>query len=167
MLKQRILTYLTKKNAKARPHEDLIGYSDCKDIGILINSEDQYGNVNEMADQLRSDGKQVTIVNIEVNGSVMKTNDFPSASRKDIDWKGDFLSHHILNFIKRDFDFLLVLDHQKDLFVQYIASCSKAKCTVGFSELTPGFIDLQIRPEKNRELYDVLKYTRMVSNGGD
>lgn len=141
-----------------------MGYEKSQQIGVLVNTTDNQKHVDDFAEELKKDGKMVTLLNVDLNGIESGQNSFPVVSKKDVNVLGFFQSNDLIYFSRKIYDFLLVLDHQDDPFIQYIVACTQAKCVVGFIEDSSDLIDLKIKPANNNELKDVLKYTRMISN---
>ncbi len=164
MIKRSVLHILTNRKIRKIQKGDLKGYVQSKDIGILLNTNDDQSEVDDIAQMLRKEGKSTTILNVDSSGIKQGRNDFPSIGAKDVGPMGGFRSQHLIHFVSKHYDYLFVLDHKMDYLIQYIAVCCDARCRIGFADQDNPFLDMQIKPDKNRELEDVFRYARMIDN---
>ena len=164
-LKKGILNFLTTQRIRKISTREIRGYLEASTIGIIINVNDNQSHVDHLVSSIRLEGKTPVVINVDPSGIKQGKNDFPSVGKKDISFFGAFKSQHLIHFLSKNYDFLLVLDHQVDTIIKYIAANCRTACRVGFDEYPNDFLDLQIKPDKKRELEDVLKYMRMISNG--
>ncbi len=164
MIKKFFLRNIVKKRLKKRAQNEPRSYIDAKSIGILMNLRNLNKDAfNQFVKDFKNDGKKVSV--LYVDPGLRKDPEGRIITKSDISFVGRSRSDKLDQFCKRRFDFLLIIDHELDQTIQYIAANCNAAYTVGFNDFPENrLLDLQVKPAKDNELSDLLKYTKMINH---
>ena len=169
-LKQKMLDYLNKKtnNKNKIPHINT-SFANSRDIGLIFTWEgnSKYAQVLELIKYLEIHGKKVELLCYVRNPKELNIPGIPVYMDKDISFFGKTKSSICSNFLSKSFDFLLHLDLQPAIIVQYVLSRTHAKCRVGKNDMiNRQFYELMIRPTEEENFKDfcdqVLHYTKSI-----
>ena len=164
MLKELFLKLKTSRKLKHRPAVQPCSYDTSLNIGIVANTKSIQANVfDDFVGNLMAEGKNVTV--LKVDTSAGKDGVPESISRIDVSLFGDIKSERLETFLSQRYDFLLVIDHHMDFLLQFVVAHCKAGYKIGFRDFpNRKGLDLLIKPDKDRELDDLLKYTKMINH---
>jgi hypothetical protein len=169
-LKRKMLDYLNKKaNLKNKIPRNNTSFSNSKDIGLVFTWEgdSKYSQVLELVKVLEMHGKNVEMMCYIRNPKEQNLPGINLYYDKDISFFGKSKSEKFSKFLSKSFDFLLHLDLQTAIMVQYVLSRTNAKCRVGKNDMDNcQFYELMIRPAEEENFKDycdqVLHYTKSI-----
>ncbi len=166
MFKKPFIEFLTKRRLKRRSKPAPCSFEKARRVGIIINLRDSLRKeFEQFILSIQGEGKVTDVLKIGSSTDSEKGNTNGVITKSDVSFTGGIKSEKLKAFIDKEFDFLLILDHQLDYLIQYIASLCKASHKVGFNDFSKSKqLDLQIKPEKDREFDDLLKYTKMIKH---
>lgn len=87
-------------------------------------------------------------------------------SENDFDWKGNVLDTSLEAFLDTEFDLLITVFDQKNLYLEYVTLLSKATFKVGYAELNQALFDLEIQSSISdipSYLDEVKKYLQILN----
>jgi len=163
MLRELFLNKQIRKNVTNRIDSGLIQYSKAKSLGIFFNmSEFDYENIKTFVNHVNNEGKETSILGYteKLEGPVL----FDSVVKREITSTGTIKSVEFQEFVKKNFDFLIVLSYSTDITFDYLISMCKAKCKVGLFSEENEFeqFDLQLKTAKGSEIEDLIKYIQKI-----
>ncbi|MFN6944379.1 MAG: DUF6913 domain-containing protein [Cytophagaceae bacterium] len=156
------------RNNILRKKQDIKRYSvafeDAKTIGILVDNPkgDYVEPINKFVEELRSYGKNVTVV-CRIEKSYLRNYSFNyyEFSKKDVDWKGKISNERVNNFTKKEFDYLYCINNSPFLPFENILLRSKAKFRFGIAQtVNADCLELIIQPNGYDNFRDILE--RMI-----
>lgn len=162
-MKEYILRFLAKRLLKNRQTEVSIGYQHAQKVAILVNTQQKWPNIDQFINQLKLDKKQVSCLYF------YKKNDPAEAGHEafhpyDVGLFGALKSEILLKFSKPQYDYCFILNHQPHTYLDYLAVKLKCQTIIGFAYPEGNFLaDLQVKPDHDKELNDLLRYTRQLS----
>jgi len=133
MILGQALTYKTNKFIKINNGiRASVSYDTAIHIGVVFNNEspEMTKQVEHLESLLKEDGKQVKVLAYERDVQV-KHLPFPSFTKKDVSFWGNFTNQSIQSFSDISFDFLICLNSNPGVIIQNLLAKSKAKCRVG------------------------------------
>jgi hypothetical protein len=124
-----------------------IPYSASKEIGILFTVEDtaKHQMVKNFIAKLQHDGKQVQVLEYLPRKKENPEFMFDFFTVEDLSFWGKINSETAEKFIKKQFDYLFIVDTQTNPLIYHLLAHSKAHCRVGkYNERSTPFMDLMI-----------------------
>ncbi|MFM7329183.1 MAG: DUF6913 domain-containing protein [Bacteroidota bacterium] len=116
-------------------------------IGILYTAEDQskLDAVNAFTASLRSEGKQVFLLEFQPAKKDIVCSDAPSISQKQIGFWGTIESGDAKAFLKQPFDYLFLADLEPGPLSKHILAATPTRCRVGkHSSGVEEYLDLMV-----------------------
>ncbi len=170
MLRTKLLLFRAKALANGnKTPRTTQRYGEAKHFGIIFSIEDKPKSdiISRFAQQLKSDGKQVSVLSYLPRKKENPDYVFDFFTKSDISLWGHFTSEEVLSFAEQRFDYLLYIDHVPNPVFENFLAISKAKCRVGkFRENHDRFFEMMITTHKEgntKELIDEMyRYIKVL-----
>ena len=133
MILGQALTYKTNRFIKVNHNiRASVSYDKAVHIGVVFSNDSPEitKHVEYIHSLLKKDGKKIKILAYERDIQV-KHLPFPSFTKKDVTFWGNYKNQSVHNFSSIPFDFLICLDSNPGIIIQNLLAKSKAKCRVG------------------------------------
>lgn len=142
-------------------------YETAKSIGIIYHNNDQskIDDAEKLATLIKMDGKNVKTIAYEHRNSIRHL-PYDTFSKANFDFWGRFIGKPVKDFVVTEFDFLICLDEEPNIFIRSILANSQAKCRVGrYNETNqPTFEMLFDSAEQGKQWVDKLyQYLKQLS----
>lgn len=133
-LHKNLLPYRIRKARKAnKVNRNGQNYSKAKRLGLLftMNKLDDYEAIRRFEKKLKGEGKQLSVLsflpkqveNFDFHYDIFSGEDFSKTAKP--------VAENVNTFINENFDFLLCLDCDPNLYLKYILAASKAAYRIG------------------------------------
>ena len=137
-------------------------------VGILYTAEDQskLDAILAFATSLRSEGKQVAMLEFQPSKKDIICSDAPSINPKQIGFWGTVDSEDARSFMKQPFDYLFLVDLEPVPVTRYLLAGTPARCRVGkHSSGVQDYLDLMIEMNGSwsQLLETMLQFVRKLS----
>ena len=166
IIKEKTLQKRTLKNVNKRNVSDR--NSVLKTIGLLMDEKfyEDFKILDEYADFFKVKAKNISILTYKaklLKNTVQETNQI---TNRDFGWKGDLHNPQAQNFLNQDFDMLIGVYAEKNSYLDWMISQSKAKFKVGFKNADEKLFDLiiQVSPSEKEIFITELKKYLIVLN---
>ncbi|MEM9417407.1 MAG: hypothetical protein AAF963_03590 [Bacteroidota bacterium] len=172
-LKARLFKFYTKRLIKARQATYAhVGFDQAQSIGILYSGDSAQKQevVQQLATQLKQQGKRVTMLRYVEDSKQVTNWSTPTVTRRDIRFGGEIAYSEAKIFVDTPFDYLYHVDWDGHSVLDYLLAKSKAKCRVGhYVAARAGLFEIMVSLAKqpdSRELTDLtaqmLHYTQLL-----
>ncbi|WP_224999216.1 hypothetical protein [Cesiribacter sp. SM1] len=163
ILPMRVRTQLRNNRSK----RGSVTYRDAKKVGILftMNSLDDYESIRQFENRLKKDGKEVNVLsylpknveNFHFHYDIFSITDFSAT--------GQVKAGNITNFLEQKFDYLICLDKEPNLYIEYILAASAARCRIGnYVENKESLFELMIRLNGNNSVNNLIQQIYHYTN---
>ncbi|MDN5200466.1 hypothetical protein QQ008_03815 [Fulvivirgaceae bacterium BMA10] len=148
-----------------------VSYTEAKNIGILftIENREKHEKVKSLIKTLKEDGKTVDVLCLLLPGKENYDFTFDYFTPKDFSFFGQVTSELVASFNDKEFDYLIYLDIQPDIFAENILANCRAKCRIGkfVNEQKSPFYELMIKTQETQDLQlfinEVYHYLKVLS----
>ncbi len=128
-------------------------YQNALTIGVLCSYKSLIGQNNvieEFVEDLKNKGKKVSMLVFHENSSNIDGISSNSFSKRDLNFFGFWKKERVKVFIEKEFDFLINLDLDYNLYMSNVLAASRARCRTGIHDnRAEPFLELMIKPEAN------------------
>lgn len=152
MLGSLFLPYHTKRSSKKSIRRYSCTYADASTIGLICSYQSLIGEnvIDDFVKRLEQAGKKVSLLVFHENSSNTDGLANNSFSKNDLSFFGLWKKEQVRAFIAKEFDFLLLLDLDYNLYISNIIAQSRAHCRIGvYNEEPKPFLELMIKPEES------------------
>lgn len=162
-MKKNILAFQTRSLLRNQKRSASLGYHRAQRVAVLVNADLNWKGLDDFLKVLESDHKEIHVMHF------CKTEQAPTKehlyfSPFDFSIFGKIKSEELLEFVKPDFDYLFVVAKSSSTFIDFVAMKINATTNIGFVyEEGNEIADLQVKPDHERELEDLLKYAKRLS----
>lgn len=168
-LKQQIGNYYLKKELnRKRTNKNFVPLSQAKTIGIIYNAGDEQmkKTAHKLVATLQAQKKDVQslgFINAKKNPEGLSiTYGYEYFNRSHLNWLGLPLHSHLESFLKKEFDYLIVLDTEKIQY-SFMAARSAAKCKIAPSNtLYQETYDLMLNTKNADFISELLRYLQKI-----
>lgn len=147
-MKQRFLTWQTRRAANKKTVRNTVGYDKARTIGLLFHYQgpESAGQVRIFADRLREEGRQVTILGFVEKPLENAPQGMDLYSRADYSLTGKNNSEAAKAFTTTSFDFLFFFGDLPRLELEQVLAECKAQCRVGgYQEHATPYFEMMVQ----------------------
>jgi hypothetical protein len=164
-MKRLLLDFFTKRMNAKRKSVISPSYRNAQCVGVIINKNTGLSNIQTFLNDLRNDNKDVHVMYFVDSPSDhgIESDHF---SPEDFNFFGKVKSRseRIIDFTRKKYDYIFVLDLSPSTYIDYLTVKSNASVNIGFYYNEGNSLaDLQIKPDHGKELLDLLRYTKQLS----
>lgn len=153
MIDNLFITFHTNRQLRKGVRRFNSSYSDASSIGVLCSYKSLIGQDNAIegyVEELKNNGKKVSLLVFHENLSNIDGIASNSFSKRDLNFFGNWKKERVKVFIAKEFDFLINLDLDYNLFVANVVARSRARCRIGiYNDDSKPFLELMIKPDVN------------------
>ena len=151
MLGNLFLPYHTNRYNRRNVRRFSRTFEEATAIGVICSYKsliEENGAIDEYIKKLRKNGKKVMPLVFHENSSKTEGISRNSFSKNDLNFFGIWKKDRVTTFVNKEFDFLIYLDLDYNLFVGNVIAKSKAHCRIGiYDENVKPFLEMMIKPE--------------------
>ncbi len=151
MIGNHFISFHSKRQLQKKVRRFSSSCNDASSIGVICSHKSLIGQDNaieEFVEELKNRGKKVTLLVFHENSSNIDGIASNSFSKRDLNFFGIWKKERVRVFIEKEFDFLINLDLDYNVFVSNIVARSKARCRIGiYNDETKPFLELMIKPD--------------------
>ncbi len=152
MLGKFFIPYHTNRHNQKNVRRFSRSFEDATSVGVLCSYKSLIGEnkaVEWYIDELKDKGKKVSLLIFHENSSNAGGISNNSFSKRDLNFFGIWKKERVKVFIDKQFDFLIYLDLDYNLFIGNVVARSKAHCRIGiYNDHAKPFLELMIKPEQ-------------------
>lgn len=149
-----------------------VGFKHAKKVGILYTYQNKQKHLAAIAlgKKLKSLGKESSLICFIDKPATDYDFQVPSFSSQDIGLMGEIKDPSLLQFIENQFDYLYYLNPDVPPLLDYLLTCSKAKCRVGvYSQASSPLFEIMLKVATTEQMEDheklidqMLYYTQLI-----
>lgn len=147
------------KKDYSHKHRNYHSYDSAKEFGIIFEPEKiNTDTVNKLVEKLKNDNKITNVISYSED-------DLPkSFSQKDISLTGKIQKSELLDFVEKNYNFLLILTPEIDHNLEYLIKTTFADYKVGISNKYQHLFQMVVEGALQELDNDIFKYLKMIKN---
>ena len=168
LLHNTLIPFRTKslhKNEKKKRAS--MNYREARTVGIVfaMTNLDDFETVRKFETRLRKEGKEVQVLSY-LPASVENFDfHYDFFNQKDFSLFGGLKSGNILKFLEKQFDILICLDRNINIYMEYIMAASAARFRIGpYISKRENIFELMIRTAEGSELSELINQIYHYTN---
>ena len=151
MLGKIFIPYHTQRRSRKKVHRLSSSYDQATTIGVVCSYGsliEQDNQIDEFVENLKNESKKVSLLVFHENSSNTSGISNNSFSKRDLNFFGFWNNEKVKVFLEKEFDFLINLDLEYNMFIGNIMASSKARCRIGvYNEEAENSLELMIKPD--------------------